>query len=335
MTPKLSIVMPVHNAEATLADAIESCLCQTMEEFELLVMLDCCDDRSSSIPEGFDDPRIHACPIKGSGVPSVATAANFGMMTASTPYIARMDADDIAHPGRLRSQFRLLTRSPDLAGVTGQVHLLTPQGEGMQRYVDWVNGLKTPEDIARERFVECPLIQPSLMIRREVLLQMEGYQSVEWAEDHDLFLRMLERGMRFGKVEEVVLSWRDSANRLTRTHSAYGEEQVWNMKAHHLARLPDLRERGVAICGAGPIGKRLAKLLMKEAVQVHGFFEVNPRRIGEQIGGVPVAGPDEFGVRWRDAVLLSAVGVEGGRERVRALAMSDGYLEGEDFWCCC
>jgi hypothetical protein len=62
---------------------------------------------------------------------------------------------------------------------------------------------------------------------------------------------------------------------------------------------------------------------------------VNPRRVGEEIGGVPVAGPGEFGKRWRDAILLSAVGVGGGRERVRELALGEGYIEGVDFWCCC
>ena len=107
------------------------------------------------------------------------------------------------------------------------------------------------------------------------------------------------------------------------------------MKAHHLARLPDVPERGVAICGAGPIGKRLGRLLTAEGVTLRGFFEVNPRRIGERIGGVPVAGPDEFGSRWREAILLSAVGIEGGRDRVRRLAEGEGYQEGEDFWCCC
>jgi hypothetical protein len=205
----------------------------------------------------------------------------------------------------------------------------------MQRYVDWVNGLHTPEDVLRERFVECPLVQPSLMLRREALVAAGGYRETDWAEDHDLFLRMLEKGLRFGKVDDLVLDWRDSATRLTRTHPAYTEEQVWKMKAHYLARLPEVQEQGVAICGAGPIGKRLAKLLREKGALVHGFFEVNPRRIGAQIGGVPVAGPEEFGTRWREAVLLSAVGVEGGRERVRALAVGAGYLEGAGFWCCC
>ena len=332
--PLVSMVMPAHNAEATIAEAIASCLSQTMEEFELLVMLDGCTDRSAQIANGFADSRLRVFAHKD-GPKGVAWASNELMERASAPLIARMDADDLSRPGRLKAQCNLLAHDESLHGVTGKVHLLNPQGDGMQRYVDWVNGLHTPEDVLRERFVECPLVQPSLMLRREALVDAGGYREIDWAEDHDLFLRMLEKGLRFGKVDDLVLDWRDSATRLTRNHPAYAAEQVWKMKAHYLARLPEVQEKGVAICGAGPIGKRLAKLLREEGALLHGFFEVNPRRIGAQIGGVPVAGPEEFGTRWREAVLLSAVGVEGGRERVRALAVGAGYLEGADFWCCC
>ena len=151
------------------------------------------------------------------------------------------------------------------------------------------------------------------MARREALLEAGGYRCCGWAEDHDLYLRLLARGMRFGKVPEVLLDWRDGPGRLTRTHPDYAEAQVWRMKAHHLAQLTKVETQGVVICGAGPIGKRLGRLLRAAGVTVHGFFEVHPRRIGQRIGGVPVAGPEEFGARWREAVLLSAVGVDGGR----------------------
>ena len=324
--------MPVCNAEDTIAEAIESCLRQSMDSFELIVALDGCADRSGEIVRSYNDPRIRVFEMDHQGVAPAATEA---ILASRTDFIARMDADDISHPERLSSQYRFLSESSTFSAVSGQVHLLSPLGDGMQRYVDWVNGLETAEDIARERFVECPVIQPSLMMRRSSFQEVNGYREVEWAEDHDLFLRMLDRKMRIGKVDEIVLSWRDSAGRLTRTHPAYAEEQVWRMKAYHLARESKVSSRGVAICGAGPLGKRLARLLREEGVGVHGFFEVNPRRVGEEIGGVPVVGPGEFGQCWRGAVLLSAVGVEGGRERVRELAQGEGYTEGVDFWCCC
>lgn len=327
--------MPVRNAEGTLQEAIESCLRQSFQDFELIVVLNGCVDRSEEIAVSHAaiDPRLRVMSSEERG--GVIGAMQAGMECGAAPVVMRMDADDLSHPQRVARQWELLQSDPHLGAVSCAVRLKDPVGEGMMRYVEWVNGLERPEDVSRERFVECPVIQPSLMMRKEAVAQAGGYRECGWAEDHDLFLRMLEAGIRFGKVPEVLLDWRDSPGRLTRTHPAYREDRVWELKAHYLARQPVVRERGVALCGAGPIGKRLARLLEQEGVRLRGFFEVNPRRIGERIAGVEVAGPDQFGIRWREAVLLSAVGVPGGRDRVRALAKEAGYCEGSDFWCCC
>lgn len=330
--PDVSIVMPVFNAGETIEEAIRSCLSQTKSSFELVVVLDGCTDASAEIVHSFEDSRIRVLEREHKGVTQAASEA-IGASVA--PLIARMDADDISHPSRLALQEEFLARYPRFSAVSGQVRLLDPVGEGMQRYVDWVNSLRHAEDIGRGRFVECPVVQPSVMVRRAALDEVSGYRQCEWAEDHDLFLRMLKGEMLIGKVEDLVLSWRDGFDRLTRRHPSYAEDQVWKMKAHHLSLEERIAKRGVSICGAGPIGKRLARLLQAEGVEVNGFFEVNPRRVGEQISGVEVAGPSEFGKRWRDSVLLGAVGIPGGRETVRKLALEQGYLEGEDFWCCC
>jgi hypothetical protein len=145
----------------------------------------------------------------------------------------------------------------------------------------------------------------------------------------------MESGAVFGKIPEVLLQWRDSTTRLTRSDTAYGDRARHRMRAHYLSRLPAIRERGVAIAGAGPIGKELAQALLQEGAAVHGFFEVNPRRIGEIIHGIEVADSAQLGSRWRDAILLSAVGVPGGREKVRTMAVGAGFREGYDFWCVC
>lgn len=334
--PLVSIVLPVRNAGGTLAAAVESCLGQSFGDLELVIVPNGCTDSSEDTARGFGerDDRVRVVPAPTEG--GVAAAMEVGLAAGRSPFVARMDADDVAHPERITRQLELLKVEPGLSLVSTDVRLVESQGEGMERYVAWVNGLTTPEDVARERFIECPVIQPSILFRREILPEVP-YRAglVGWAEDHDFFLRLLEAGHRFGKVPATLLEWRDSASRLTRTHAAYSEAQVWRMKAHYLSRLPVIRERGVAICGAGPIGKRLARLLGEEGTRVHGFFEVNPRRIGERIHGAEVAGLDAFGSRWREAVLLSAVGIDGGRARVRALAASADYREGEDFWCCC
>ena len=137
--PRVSIVMPVCNAGDTIAEAIESCLRQSMESFELVIVLDGCADRSREIVRSYNDPRIRVFELQHQGVTRAATEA---ILASRTDFIARMDADDISHPERLSSQYHFLSESSTFSAVSGQVHLLNPLGEGMQRYVDWVNGLQ-------------------------------------------------------------------------------------------------------------------------------------------------------------------------------------------------
>lgn len=335
MNPRLSCIMPVRDAVRTVDRALASCREQSFRDVDIVVILNGCTDESSDIVghHAVEDARIRVLESPGSG--GVIEAQRVGVAAARAAVLARMDADDVAHPERFARQWESLDGDRSLGAVGCGVRLIEGRGEGMRRYVEWVNGLRTPEDVARERFVECPVIQPSLMIRREVLEAVGGYRETSWAEDHDLVLRLLASGVRIGKVPEVLLDWRDGPDRLTRSHARYAEDEVWRMKAHHLAREPLVRERGAVIAGAGPIGKRLGRLLEREGAGVQAFLEVNERRIGQRIGGIPVRASENLVGFCGNAVLLSAVGVTGGRDRVRRIAYDAGFLEGRDFWCCC
>lgn len=107
------------------------------------------------------------------------------------------------------------------------------------------------------------------------------------------------------------------------------------MRAHHLHNLPGVAEHGVAIAGAGPIGKRLALDLRTAGVAVNGFFDVNPARVGQRIHGADVVAAGEMQSRWRRSIMLGAVGLKGARSIVREMAVAAGRREGEDFWAVC
>src|SRR6478752_7055187 len=79
------------------------------------------------------------------------------------------------------------------------------------------------------------------------------------------------------KVPEVLLDWRDSPPRLTRTGSAYRTEAMFRLRAHYLARGP-LREKPFSIWGAGPTGKRLARALEAHALRPRAFYDVSPKK---------------------------------------------------------
>ncbi|BCU77173.1 glycosyltransferase [Luteolibacter sp. LG18] len=324
--------MSFHNAEATLRETMASLLGQTFREWELIAVDDGSTDASAAVVASFADPRVRLLQPPGRGL---VPALNHGAAAVGGDWIVRMDADDICHPERIEKLLAFADTRPDLDVVASQVTVLDPLGDGLVRFVEWANQLLDHDAISRGRFIESPIVQPSAMIRRSTFEDIGGYQDPIWAEDHDLWLRLLESGVRFGKVAEPLLQWRDSWTRLTRTHPRYGDDARSRMRARYLSRLPGVGEHGIVVAGAGPIGKLLARHLLDEGVTLRGFFDVHPRRIGERIHGAEVADNTRLGSLWRDGVLISAVGVPGGRQQVLDLALGRGYQEGGDFWSVC
>ena len=323
----ISVIITARNAEATLTAAVESCLSQTYADLEMVLIDNGSSDETRALMDSFEDPRVRVFFSGGSHV----DAHCLGVENARGGLIARMDADDVCHPRRFEKQVALLHADESLSGCTCGVRVCSlgrEIGEGFVKYVDWLNSLQLPEDILRERFIESPVVHPAAMVRKTALLSVGGYQEVEWAEDYDLWLRFLNAGCQIGMVPEILFDWYDSDTRLTRTDGRYSQENFLRAKAHYLAKLGDRFE----ICGAGPIGKRIGRFLLDEGVAVNAFYEVNPRRIGENIAGVSVL--EQAAMRCDgNTILLGAVGLKGARGVIRGLAVDQGFVEGVDFFC--
>jgi len=327
MNDLVSVVFPVGPGVDSAGDALRDLLTQTWPDLEIIAVLNGC---LPEVREDFlsrKDERLRVFDLGEEA--RLLPALNLAVEESRGKWLARMDSDDRCSATRIEKQLELLQRV-DVA--TCEIELVGALGEGMQRYVDWVNEL---EDPARERFVESPVVQPTVMMSKERFLEAGGYLDNGFAEDYDLWLRLLAMGARFGRVSEKLYRWHDRNDRLTRSDPRFGQKQMIALKAAHLTNLPDIAERGVVIAGAGPIGKVLARELLSRGVAVHGFFEVSPKRIGSTCQGRPIVSDQNLGLRWQAAVLLSAVGVSGGREKVRVVAEGAGYREGVNFWCCC
>jgi len=320
----------------TLEAAVLSCLDQSLENLELLLICNGSDAETRAVARriGAADRRVRLLEA-----PSFFDALEMGWRQARAPLLARMDADDLSAPTRFERQLEFLNENSELSACASLVTIRRRSGEGKliapadgyALFERWLNETLAPEAIARERFIDSPIANPSAMIRREVFETIGGYRDLDWAEDYDFWLRMLDRGMRIGKVPEHLLTWIDGEERMTRNHDRYTQDHFLQAKAHFLARLPIVREKGMTICGAGPIGKRLAPFLQDAGAEVHAFAEVSPRRIGNRIHGIEVRGPE-----WLESrpahVMIGAVGLRGARERLRKLFAPLGYQEGEDFF---
>ena len=109
--PLVSVLLPFRNAAATLADCIESILAQTLTDFEIIAVNDFSTDASSNILLRYRDERIRLVDNQQRGL---VPALNTGLAHCSATLVARMDADDIMHTGRLEKQYRYMRRHPEV-----------------------------------------------------------------------------------------------------------------------------------------------------------------------------------------------------------------------------
>jgi len=335
--PAVSVLLPCYNAEGTLAEALESLAGQTFTDLEVVAVDDGSQDGTPRLLEAWAarDPRFRFIRLPHAGI---IRALNAGLQACRAPYIARMDADDRAHPQRLALQVEHLEQHPETA-VVGCLVEAFPKGEvrgGFQVYLEWLNSLVSDEQIRREFFVESPLAHPSVVFRREWVERAGGYQERGWPEDYDLWLRLYLAGARFAKVPRVLLQWRESPGRLTRSDSRYSLENFLRAKAHYLPRGPLAGRETVFIWGAGMVGRRLSKHLLREGAPLVAFFDIDPRKIGRTRRGLPVLPPEALPEQWgryERPALLAAVGARGARRLIRARLEGLGLREGQDWWC--
>ena len=329
--PRISVILPVRDSRATLGACLDSLAAQTLADHELVAVDDGSRDGSGEYlrERAAGDARIQviAQPPRG-----LVAALGLALAAARAPLLARIDADDVAHPERLRLQADRLERdkSVDVVGCRVAATALpgAVPGEGMRAYVEWVNGLLDHEAMARDRFVESPIVHPSVAMRAEALRALGGYRDTGGPEDYDLWLRAFEAGLRFVKLDETLLEWRDSPGRLTRSDARYSPEAFRRAKVEALVRGP-LQGRFVVVWGAGPLGKAFARALLDASQRVAAFVEVDARRIGQTIHGAPVVGIDAV-ADFAGALHLAAVGQPGARERIRAEAARLGLQDGRD-----
>jgi glycosyltransferase involved in cell wall biosynthesis len=332
----VSVLLPCYNAAATLNEALDSLASQTLSDFEIIAVDDGSSDATLKILEAFaaQEPRLHILSQPHAGI---IPALNAGLAQCQAGIIARMDADDRAHPERLERQAAFLYAHAEMDVVSCRVAGF-PAGQvrpGFGLYLEWLNGLLSDEEIRREIFVESPLPHPSLAFQREALLRAGGYQDHGWAEDYDLLLRLYLDGARFTKLPEVLLEWREHPERLTCTDSRYSLENFLRAKAFYLTRGPLSGRDGVILWGAGMVGRRLGKQLDRLGAPLAAYIDINPRKIGRTQRGLPILPPEallDLRARYANPVILAAVGARGARPIIRQRLAGMGLVEGQDWW---
>lgn len=329
---RVSILIPAFDAAATLATCLTSVLRQREARWECVIVDDGSTDETRNVARRFRDrdPRFRLIERAHGGI---VAALNDGLDACRAPLVARMDADDWMHRDRLQCQLEALSRQPELTAVGCHVRIFPRSRlrDGRRAYERWLNGIRTPEEVRREAFVECPIAHPSLVARREALVDL-GWRDRGWPEDYDLVLRLLARGDELGVVSRRLLAWRDEPGRLSRTNPAYAIDRFTDCKAGFLASGLLAGTTDYVLWGYGDTGRSLRRALLSHGKRPSHIVELHPGRLGQRIHGAPVVAPDAIRALPGQPVVASVAGSEA-RGRIRQALDAMGRRETIDYVC--
>ncbi len=201
MTRLVSIIMPVYNTATYLREAMDSMLAQNFTDFELIVLNDCSPDNAEEILDTYDDPRIVR--YKGEKNVGLSNVLNVGIEMARGKYIARMDSDDVSLPQRLQVQVDYLEKHSDVDLVSVGMRLFGA------KEATWVRE-RNPEKIKIEALFHSPVLHASSVWKKESFeeLGLRFRQEMVPAEDYDLWVRAMLKGLKLVNLPEVLYEYR-------------------------------------------------------------------------------------------------------------------------------
>ena len=199
--------MSVRDGELFIKEAVSSILNQTYTNFILLIVDNASTDKTRSIIKDFKDPRIQL--VELSNDIGQASALNKGLSMIKTEFIARMDADDVSYPDRLKKlyDFMVLNKSVSVCGSGYDV--IDFRGD----LIYTRSAVKTNIKIRRSLIYKNPFCHPSVIFRKKAVEKVGGYSNYMYAQDYDLWLRMSEnKKCIFENIPHPLLGYRQNGS---------------------------------------------------------------------------------------------------------------------------
>lgn len=200
--PKVTVLMPVYNAEKYLCEAISSILNQTLKDFEFLIINDGSTDGTAKILQSYRDPRIKI--INNKKNLGLTKSLNKGLKAAKGEYIARMDADDISLPERLERQIEIAKKNPWIAVIATGVEFFV-DAFNKKNIVDLGQSGNETELVEFGDLLKTNILaHGSVLFKKRNILALGGYnEKFEKAQDYDLWLRVAKQG-KIIKLKEIL-----------------------------------------------------------------------------------------------------------------------------------
>ncbi|WP_158553218.1 MULTISPECIES: glycosyltransferase family 2 protein [Mesorhizobium] len=208
--PRISVVLPVYNAEKYIRECIDSVLNQTFTDIELLVIDDGSFDATPSIVQSVSDPRLRY--FRSERNAGTASAARFGYGVASGEFIANIDADDVALPDRLDLQYAFMKNFPDITVVGGVLELFGDEtGFAAAPAVDSQIKMQLLPGTAN-------IYNPTALIRKAFLDEhaIACEPELKGAFDWGFWVKIMLHGGKFANLERPLLKYRSHPEQQSR-----------------------------------------------------------------------------------------------------------------------
>lgn len=224
--PMISVVMGCYNSENTIQYAIDSILNQTFSDFEFIIIDDHSTDRTYEICQSYEDKRI-IC-IQNAENKGLGYSLHIGLQHAKGKYIARMDADDLSHPDRLKVQYDYLEKHQEIICVGTRARKIGNISLFSKMFSKNINTPLDHEDIKAHLLLGTPLLHPSVMFNATLLRKksLNYNPNFRKAQDYELWSRMIWIG-KMTNIKKILLYYRFSPNQASNISRS---EQVNNSK---------------------------------------------------------------------------------------------------------
>jgi len=327
----VNIIMPVKNAGSYLHDCLSSIRGQTFSFWRLIAINDHSTDDSLEILQEavLQDDRISVFQNPGQGIIPALQAA---LEKCSGTYITRMDADDAMPPNRLALMVEAIDSSAPKTIVTGKVEYFgaEPVSAGYRKYEAWLNERITLKDHWPWVYRECVIASPNWLVRRSELMEMGGFDSLNYPEDYHLVLKWYEHGFIVEGLPEITLNWREHPARTSRNSEHYDQDHFFNMKIGHFIK-HQLDDKKLILWGTGPKGKLTAQLLDGHEIAFE-WMDLLPKEDVKQIGQQRVTHFQNIENHTSFKLLIAVYPPERERQKLDAYLAGLGFKMGIDFW---
>ncbi|MEM7519680.1 MAG: glycosyltransferase [Pseudomonadota bacterium] len=198
--PRLSVILPVYNGAATLARALQSIADQSHPADEVVVINDGSTDTTAEVIAAWAD-RLPLAVIENDPNMGLIRSLQRGTAIATGDHFVRLDADDVWRPDHLAHLVALKRRAPEAVLLAGRAELRREDGSVLGK-----SAAPSDEDVRAQMMWDNPLVHSAVAMEAAAYRSVGGYTGPRFAEDYDLWIRLLRHGS-FACTDKVSVTY--------------------------------------------------------------------------------------------------------------------------------